>query len=85
MELNNNIGLDDTIFEDSFEPDVDDFTLTCNSGGKVPLYHSMRPCIKETSKYESHISEDLKACIDRTLNYLLEAVVINASTELIND
>jgi len=58
---------------------------TCDSGGKVPLYHSMHPCNKEISKYEAHITDDFKAYIDKTLNDLLGAVVNNATIELIND
>ena len=71
MELSNNIDLDYSMVKDSFKNNVDDFTLTCDSGVKVPLCHYMHPCIKETSKHEAHITDEFKAHIDRTLNDLL--------------
>ena len=75
MELSNNIDLDDAIVEDSFEPDIEDFTLTWDSGGKVPLCHSMHPHIKESSKHEAYVADEFKSHIDRTLNDLLGAAV----------
>ena len=65
-------------------PDADNFTLTCNAVGNVPLYHSMHSHIKEIAKYEDHITDDMKDHIDMTLNSLLGAVVNNAKIDLNN-
>ena len=49
------------------------------------LRRAMHPHIKEIAKCERHISEDVKAHIDRTLNDLLGTVVNSVRTELSQD
>ena len=83
--MSDDIELENVELDDCYEPDSKDLTSTCNSGGTMPLHHAMHPYIKETSKYERHISEDVKDYIDRTLNDLLGTVVGSVSAELNQD
>ena len=51
----------------------------------MPSRHAMHPYNKEIAKCERHVSEDVKAHIDRTLKDLLGTVVGSVSTELNQD
>ena len=84
VELSNNIDIEHLECQDSHVPDADNFTLTCNPVGNVPLYHSMHSHIKKIAKYEDHITDDMKDHIDMTLNSLLGTVVNNAKIDLNN-
>ena len=82
VELSENISLEIFDYDDSYEPETEDFTLTRNSGCAIPFHHSMHACIKETCKQEDHVSDEIKAHVDLTLNGLLGTVVTSVSTEL---
>ena len=46
IELSNNVESYDFDIEDSYEPDLENFEITCDAGVKVYLCYSMHPCIK---------------------------------------
>ena len=84
MELSNDVELHNLDHEHSCEPNLDNFELTCDAVGKVPLCHSMHSFIKETSKYENHVTEETKLHISQTLTNLL-GTVVNRTSTILND
>ena len=85
MELCSNISLDNLDYDNSCEDDADNYTLNFQSNSAIPLHHSMHPYIKEISKYESHMSEEMRAYIDQSMNALLGTVVNSVTTQLNKD
>ena len=81
MEISNNILLEHLKYDDSHVPESEDFTLTCDSGGEIPLHHTTHYYAK-IFKCEGHIYDNIKACIERTLNALLGTVLRSVSAEL---
>ena len=82
--LSNNSELGNFDAEDSYQPGLDDFELTCDALGKVPLHHSVHSFIKQTSNYENHVTDETKTCTHRRLTNFLGSVVNTPST-LLND
>ena len=82
VELSNNIDAEHFDYEDSFDPALENFNFACNSGGKIPLHHSIHSRAKEIAKYEDHVTDEMKDYIDTTLNSLLGAVVNNIKKRL---
>ena len=85
VELSSNTSLDNFDYDDSCKDDAENCTLKCESSSAIPLHHSINPYIKEASKYEGHMSEEMRAYIDQSLNAILGTLLNSVTTKLRKD